>query len=1074
MDSKLDNELRDSLYKSIYEEFVGPLDPSSEEVLPQWSRPTSAYSAGILYPIGSEFQEYETSSDNSSKNSPSENDDSPETEKTGDNCANSPADEEEPVALSNADMQSAISLTFALRTGDTISLTIDAARYKSEFINESACYKRIPIHKTVENAPLPLPGRPTIINVEETNLQIMLVYRYHFDNETVFTGALRNAKKNATGNRPEYSSCYYQARLSINSNLGFAPIPANGSKINLSAEERSKRLIYRDVLNYAIGHGCAANWEDGTNRPTWIRSEIMPIAETRPVKTSVESIPSSYFDMFDFAKQEQWENTVHELRELCNAYDNWINKIETEAESLPAQYSQAAHDNISKCRHCLERMRRGVEILKCNEKARTAFTRANEAMLSQYLHYSVVANECSVIREPAHGLRKWRPFQIAFLLMNIESSIDSACDDHQVVDLIWFPTGGGKTEAYLGLSAFVLIYERLTDSASACSSIIMRYTLRLLTAQQFDRAASLICALETMRKAEPSLFGEKPFSIGLWAGSAASPNTWEQAIKIRKDLKSGAKPDGTIPVSCCPWCGTPMGEKGEGYREARDKEGNKILLFVCPNSKCDFGNKQNPLPLKVVDEDIYSNPPSLLLGTVDKFAMIPYRPESYAIFGIDAKRRRIGAPKLIIQDELHLITGPLGSMVAHYETLVSWLCERNGQRPKIIASTATVSRAAEQCHELFDVPANKIFQFPPSGINHDDSFFSATDFEKPGRRYVGLYIPNLSYATASIRLYSRLLWTPVTWNLPSEDKDAYWTVVGYYGTTRELGQAATWADSDIKERLFEYRRANKELEPRYLRKFTELTGRIDAPEVKKGLDELKIPRDEPGAIDLCLATNMISVGLDVGRLGTMVVAGQPKETAEYIQATSRVGRSETKGMVFVMYGTQRPRDRSHYENFKHYHMSFYQHVGPSSLTAFSPQVRDRAMPGTLIGMCRSLTSSDNAYNDPRLKDIKIAKGAIVDRVKSIDEDEAVATEAQIDAIVQHWQDFTHERWEELNSDREKMGEKTPLMYVRGATVPEDWQERSFAVPTSMRNVEGECRVQVVSYYDVSDDDEEEE
>lgn len=1074
MDAELDNKLRDDLYRAVYEEFVGPLDPFSEEILPQWSKPTLAYSAGILYPMESEFKEYESGDECQMGSGVVEGEALPETERTGFNHSSYSADEDEPVALSNSYLQSAISITFAVRSNDRISIGVNAARYKSEHIDDSLCYKRIPINKTIEDIEFPLPGRPTIVAIEGTSLQIMLVYRYRFNDATVYTAALRNAKRSGSGKKPEYTSCYFQAYLSMNSKLGFAPIPTDFGQDGSSAEERSKNLIYRNVMNYAVGHGCAANWGDNNIRPTWIQSEIMPIAEIPPVKTNIEYIPSEYFDMYQYSKRESWDDTKNELESLCNAYKSWIGKLEKKAKDFPPRHIQAAKDNISKCRHCLKRMARGIEILSRNENARRAFVLANEAMLNQFLHYSVVANECSEIRQPAQGLRRWRPFQIAFLLMNIESSIDDSCGDRETVDLIWFPTGGGKTEAYLGLTAFILIYERLTGGSSACSSVIMRYTLRLLTAQQFDRAASLICALEVMRRANPELLGGRRFSIGLWVGSKVSPKTWEQAIDIKKKLKSESGCDRTIPISCCPWCGAPMGVKGKGYRESRDNRGGKILEFVCPNNECDFGSKSNPLPLKVVDEDIYSEPPSLLIGTVDKFAMIPYTPESYAIFGINGSGERIGAPKLIIQDELHLITGPLGSMVAHYETLISWLCESKGRKPKIVASTATVSRASEQCHELFGVPASNVFQFPPSGIDHDNSFFSAIDYERSGRRYIGLYVPGLPYVTASVRLYSRLLWTPATWNLSDDEKDAYWTVVGYYGTTRELGQAATLADSDIKERLFEYRRSNKDVEPRYLRKFTELTGRIDAPEVKRGLDDLKIPRNEPGAIDLCLATNMISVGLDVGRLGTMVVAGQPKETAEYIQATSRVGRSDTKGIVFVMYGAQRPRDRSHYENFKHFHMGFYQHVAPSSLTAFSPQVRDRAMPGTLIGMYRALPGSSDAYNNPREADIEKIKEVIARRVESIDRDEVEAAISQIEGIAQHWREFTHDRWQELNSDREKMKDGIPLIYPRGAKAPEEWQERSFALPTSMRNVEDECRVRVVAYYSTSDDEEEEE
>ena len=1079
MSEQQDNFFRDSLYQAVYQEFVGPIDELSEEII-EWNRPNKAYSAGVLYPMGTEFREFEEANHGEDAvlepSAPKDTAAIP-ISVTKTSKINSIADEDEPVALSNSEHQSAISLTFALPPNANMRIDVRSASYEKLPRDNHVAYKRMPITFSVDIPSIPKPNKPLKIKIKDTQLEIMLVNRYTSDSETVvLTAALRNAAKSSDPKSASYSECYYQAAFTVYSDIGFSPIPTSAhAKASATEEELSKQLIYRNIQNYAIGHGCAANWE-ASQPPHWIKTETIPLSETVPIKTSIQDIPEDYFDMYKFSLSNLWEDTRVELEALCDSYQRWIEGLEAKAIDLPTRFENAARRNISQCRGCLERMRAGLEILSSNQRARMAFTLTNEAMLSQYLHYSVVSNECDTIRKAEMGLRHWRPFQIAFLLMNIKSMTDPTSDQHELLDLIWFPTGGGKTEAYLGLSAFTLLLERINQEPAKCTSVIMRYTLRLLSAQQFDRAASLICALEMMRKHARSLLGEKTFSIGLWAGSAASPNTWDQALRIKDDLRRGKNPDGAIPVTCCPWCGEEMGVNGAGYIEDRCGK-KKILRFVCPNGDCDFGTKKSPLPLKVVDEDIYAEPPSLLLGTVDKFAMIPYRPESYVIFGINDNGEHVAAPKLIIQDELHLISGPLGSMVSHYETLISDLCSYTlddaNISPKIIASTATVCRAKEQCHELFACGRDKVVQFPPSGIDHDDSFFSTSDPEKPGRRYIGLYIPNLSYATASIRLYSQLLWTPATWKLDNDaDRDPYWTVVGYCGTTRELGQAATWADSDIQERLFEYRRSSKGEEARYLNKFIELTGRVDALEVRRGLDSLKVPYPERGAIDLCLATNMISVGLDVSRLGVMVMAGQPKETAEYIQASSRVGRGEAKGVVFVMYGTQRPRDRSHYENFKSYHESFYQHVEPSSITAFCPQVRDRAMPGTLIGMYRAYDRDDSRINHPDDELLSTIKNKIVSRIKAIDPEEVDDAYEQIDDIVDHWRDYTHDRWQELNTDREKMGEQIPLIHPRGADIPPDWGDAGFELPTSMRSVDQECKVGVIGRYGSFNDGEE--
>lgn len=516
-------------------------------------------------------------------------------------------------------------------------------------------------------------------------------------------------------------------------------------------------------------------------------------------------------------------------------------------------------------------------------------------------------------------------------------------------------------------------------------------------------------------------------------------------------------------------------------REAKSKAYRRIgrsgrIGFFCPNASCEYSGGEG-LPLDVVDDEIYEAPPSLLVGTIDKFAMISYRPESFRLFGI-VEGKRLAPPKLVIQDELHLISGPLGSVAAHYETLVSSLCERvvDGSTyvlPKIIASTATVSRAKEQCNQLYACGEDNVFQFPPSGIDYNDSFFSVEDkSERPyGRRYVGVFVPsNRAEASTNIKLYSDLLWEPVTWDdAPNEWKDFFWTTVGYYGTTRELGQAVTWWGGDIPERLWEHRKsAEAEGKPyeRHLRNPRELTGRKDADEVRSGLDALEVSyaKDKEQAVDLCFATNMISVGLDVGRLGLMVVAGQPKSTAEYIQATSRVGRGDSKGIVFVVYSTTKPRDRSHYENFTMFHDSFYQDVEPSSVTGFCRQVRERALFGTLAGIYRSLTDgeSEDAYVFPQEEAFEIAASTLLDRVERVDPEESAGLEEDVERRRHHWEQGHYQRWDELNHKDPKP--MVPLMHPTGAKRLEEWGDDTFDVPTSMRSVDGECVVTLIGAY----------
>lgn len=1079
-DDAIDEELRNRLYKSVHEEFVGPMDPDSEEILDERDSPAGRYHAGVLHPRGAHVdvaqgesagREADTVLDERNEG-PARDGGSPDIADASDVGEALPdEDYEEPVALSNARAQSAISMTVAVRPGDVLSADIRCAKYVRIKVDDKSHFKRVPVHFVFKSGDLAIPsGRhddvKRVYRLGKEHLELWLVYRRAISGGVVLTVAVCNTD-NATGNRSDDDlKCYYQTYLRISSSSGLIPPVWNQANDVASAEDATKRLIYRNIRNYAIGHGCATRWDD--NRPVlWAETQIIPTAETRSMKPIHPSMENVTLSIEDFGNPDHWENTLGSMRLLCKKYGQWIFEITAESEGLSECYQTAAQDNLSQCEACLNRIKEGISVLETDPIARKAFIMANEAMYEQFLHYSVVSGERGGLDEPLGYTRSWRPFQLAFILMNIRSMVDETCEDRKVVDLIWFPTGGGKTEAYLGLSAFVLIWERLSHNESKGVTVFMRYTLRLLTSQQFDRASSLICSLEAMRRRESELLGSREFRIGLWVGKDASPNNRHDAKEKRLtyvDKEEGLNP---FPVRKCPWCGSSFeDDRRASYVRQR---GTEKLLFVCPNPECEY-SKGDGLPLDVVDEEIYQNPPSLLVGTIDKFAMLPYRHEAFALFGIDNGRRG-RPPKRIIQDELHLISGPLGSMAGHYETLVSALCERTDASskilPKIVASTATVSRAKEQCNQLYACGEDKVFQFPPSGIDYDDSFFSYEDKEARGRRYAGLFIPTLNAASANIRLYADLLWEPATWNdVTDEQKDPYWTIVGYYGTTRELGQAVTWMGGDIPERLHEHKKRAERVgdkSVRYINVAKELTGRKDADEVRKGLDSLTISYPSSKAVDLCFATNMISVGLDVGRLGLMVVEGQPKTTAEYIQASSRVGRGKAKGIVFVVYSATKPRDRSHYENFAMYHNGFYQNVEPSSVTSFCRQVRDRALFGTLIGIYRSVDEEDSeAFRSPEERAFSLAAETILSRIEKVDPHELAGAKQDIEAIRAIWQESDYDRWFELKPDN--LDRPTPLMHPSGSKTSDAWSGGTFDVPTSMRSVDAQCKLRIVGSY----------
>ena len=339
--------------------------------------------------------------------------------------------------------------------------------------------------------------------------------------------------------------------------------------------------------------------------------------------------------------------------------------------------------------------------------------------------------------------------------------------------------------------------------------------------------------------------------------------------------------------------------------------------------------------------------------------------------GHPLKEGRLPPPDLVIQDELHLISGPLGTMVGLYETaldeLATVMIEGKRIRPKIVASTATVRRAENQIRALFD--RRQVEIFPPPGPDRRDSFFARTHSpqESNARLYLGIAAQGRSPKVVMLRVYLALLAAAQKAYLqagkkadPSNPADPYMTLLGYFNSLRELGGARRLIEDEIRSRLSGYAlrkrvgETNGIFENRQIDyEPVELTSRINTAQVSAAKNQLALAFSDKNAVDVAIATNMISVGLDITRLGLMVVFGQPKTSAEYIQATSRVGRdSEKPGLIITLLNVHKPRDRSHYERFDAYHESFYRSVEATSVTPFSPRALDRGLAGTLVALAR--------------------------------------------------------------------------------------------------------------------------
>ena len=1124
---------REDIIDILTREFIGPdpidmegmIQDNGEEILSS-DPPRIRYIAGVLFPQKCKPDSVIATDDNESVLVEEEGISSPE-ERYARIGKETIDDAEEMINLSNAYQQSAISLTASTVPTDRINVYVSAGVYKKHRFkdektgNEKVKYYRIPIEWNNNNNPVDLPSadnkttkKEIFINeTQKTNLVFVITYRYSINGINIYTFTLENAKVNNT-EKVSDEDCYFQVGFSLVSEIGFSAMPKS-SRINIHDNDYlSNELLYRNVKTYAIGHGCAVDWEDNT-RVCKIRTCLIPSYEMKPiVPTRFSDISLSMYDMSDYGDRH---SIISALELLCEKYKNWIEEISVEADQIDDK--ETAERHINNCRRCLERMRNGVELLRTNSDVLLAFQLMNRAMLLQQLHYNlplqnwkVEDNTCfleNAVMLPDITNREtwydnenrvygvWRPFQLAFVLINLESMLDTSSEERKLVDLIWFPTGGGKTEAYLGLSAYTIFIRRLKNKDDSGTAILMRYTLRLLTSQQYDRASSMICACEIIRRQFEDKLGKSRITIGLWVGIDTTPNSMHDAVKaydkIYKDKDTSSVDNNPIVVLKCPWCGAQMGvirdwKQPLGYKK-RIKGRKKSLILRCSNDKngCDFANDSFALPLQIVDEDIYDNPPTLLLGTVDKFAMLPFRPEAQTIFGIHNGVRKT-APDLIIQDELHLISGPLGSMVGHYETMIHELCsyEKDDSMvsPKVIASTATISRADEQCQSLYGCKPEDVMQFPPSGLDAGNSFFAKEDKEASGRKYIGIFTPNSSsFATTLIRLYATLCYAAKKIPVENEsERDAYWTNLGYFNSLRELGQTKNWIHADISEYLqVIYKRRYEDKEERYKEKRRyiyndiELTSRIRSDKIPYYLQALGYQHcsneDNPRPVDICLATNMVSVGVDVPRLGLMTVSGQPKTTSEYIQATSRVGRNskEAPGLVVTVYNPGKPRDRSHYEQFKSYHSKVYCNVEPTSVTPFSAQLRERALHAVIVGILR-LEENDDFNNDvPRLPDdekIEYIKDIISERIDEVDPDEYDETMAHIDFIFNQWKIWGPKKFSDF-----RCGVDLPLMFPAGSERNKEWgTERGFPTPTSMRNVDASCEAYVLQNQYVSEDD----
>jgi hypothetical protein len=965
---------RDDLTVALIEDLVGPSDPHEIIADP----PITHYLAGVLHPRMSEPDQVPI--------------DAWGIEGVGlDDEGESDA-----TTLANARYPSSMGLTFAVQ-GDLdreLALSFTAATYT----DTGDGWQRTPLDLAMLAVDPRHPNAGFRTSISEGLEAFVRVREADPAGRVSITVAMINHREAGGDRGGRDASAFFQPQIFVripeDSSMEFVDRSEFGGAVG-DSDVAAGSLLFRHVSNLAVGHGCSVEW-DNSSRPVELRTTFIPVYDL-PLSDSNQAISGWFLDMRQLSARSRPE-VIAGLNSFVDGYEHWVAGVESDIPALGPSLQPQARAHITECREAVRRLRAGIGLLgdPSDDRVFRAFLLMNQAMVEQRVRSErVLAGRIDL--SPSKIPAVWRPFQLAFVLLCLQGVAVPESEDREVADLLWFPTGGGKTEAYLGIIAFTLFLRRLRGRGRGVAAL-MRYTLRLLTAQQFERAALLMCCCEAIRRQRSDL-GADPFEVGLYVGRAASPLSVKEAKRaldlLAGDPEADTKRTGNpIQIKVCVWCGSRLGVADHKIRRHPDR-----CVVECPDESCEFSSG---LPWWVVDEDVYRERPALIIGTVDKLAGIAWRDSAGALF--NRGDQQDPGLDLIIQDELHLISGPLGTLTGLYEVAVDSLAtSADGTRPKVIASTATIRRATAQVRAVFD---REVAQFPPPALDSRDSYFAmeAQPDVRGTRRYVGLMAPGTSQSTLLVRTYARLLYEAVAGDYPDGIRDTFWTLVGYFNSLRVLAGAHLQVLDDVADRMSVIGNGSSTRTPG--ENLVELTSRSSSSEIATYLRQLRLEYGQPGCVDVVLATNMISVGVDVDRLGLMTVMGQPQATAEYIQATSRVGR-RNPGLVVVLYNAARSRDRSHYEGFVPYHSMLYRQVEATSATPFSPRARDRALHAVLVALVRHKlpgmrTNADARNIDAHLSDVSLLMEAVVQRSERTDKGESSMVRAELLAFVDHW------------------------------------------------------------------------
>jgi len=1163
-------EIRQQLVAALRSDLIGPGWDDRARHHEQLSQPPSVwYTTGFLVPHVFQ-QEAERPSFADLAGEEDSNDAANRLEKKeSEDDANDSLDQ---ASKRRAWFPSSLGMSFILERGSTLEATVTWGDYEEIEGDNSKTWVRTP-QEAEKSVTITDPVSSNDIPLEPGSEGLCLRWiarpapkKLGYPTEQLSVSLfLLNKRQPPEGNQARHRDPHtaFQAELSLHCRQGFpARRDALQNASNQDNDEALAALQYRRDFCFVSGHNVAVIakgvTEDHPDRAFTLTTTWLPTAEVMRVlpepPPQARNVP---MDMEALAALAESEQIISRLQPMVTAYRGWITQQHKHPISDKDQ-NETAKQLRAQAEDCARRIETGIELL-ADPLVREAFRTMNVVVAKAQRQRSAFSAKIPPdqigIAEgtPVPG---WRFFQLAFVLMNLPGLAQPLSDqgrlDRKTVELLFFPTGGGKTEAYLGLAAFTLVHRRLAHPGieSAGVTVLMRYTLRLLTLDQLGRAATLICALELERLERTKAggryqLGDWPFEIGMWVGKAATPNKLggpgdsdqNSTHALLTQWKTG-KVGRPIPIETCPWCNRPL--QADGFLLLPPKEPDRLQIY-CREARpskalqehahmgpCPF-RRDTPLPVLAVDEQIYRRLPCFLISTIDKFAALPWVGKTSALFGnvshyqlpsgagvagfwgpaeaasgLKVPHGRLLPPELVIQDELHLISGPLGTLAGLYETVIERLMRPTLESPppKIVASTATVRRAEAQIRALFGRSQARVF--PPPGPERGDNFFSRTvDDPDQTRLYAGLSAPGRNLKGVLLRSYLGLMaaaqkaWDDHKVMGPKNPADPYMTLLGYFSNLKELGVTRSILEDELDAQLegFASNRAlpMEGIDNRFAKRQRpampeELTSRVSTATISSTKDRLSKPYVDKERLDVALATNMISVGLDIARLGLMVVLNQPKTAAEYIQATSRVGRqlsddpgSNKPGLILVLLNPNRPRDRSHFELFPYWHQTFYRHVEATSCTPFASRALDRGLPGVVVAMARhseaQLVPPRGAMEADTLQRIKdqIA-GAFQDRCKAAgaadsDHDgQLLPTEVrdQVINLMEAWWKLTQEpeaKFQYWNHEGKGLG--IGLLHTPLDTDPRYDSDgyREFTANWSLRDVEPTVPIRVINFRD---------